>query len=560
MKKIAIVLVTVFLVTFISFNAKSQDKENSEPVWGSNENVTQTILQNTRSLREKLLDDPYRPAYHFCVPEDDGSPGDPNGAFFKDGIYHLMYLYKRAGSGFSWGHISSKDLIHWRQHSDGIGVGPNDEGVFSGGGFVDDDGSVYLSYWMLWGAKGIGIAKSTDAINYKKYDINPIIKSTEFGITDTTDINGEKLIYGSADPSNIWKKDGKYYMLTGNLLALRKYGSRGKGLPSNRFFDESELPKDSVKYQGDWLDLFVSEDLKKWDYVHRFYESKREWTRKTEDNMCPSFFPLPTNPEGGKISDKHLLLFISHNKGCQYYIGDYKKDMFSPEIHGRMTWVDNSYFAPEALVDDKGRQIMWSWIFDDRPGEVKTASGWTGTYGLPRSLWLRKDGTLGITPIKEIEQLRMHEKTKNKIRISAGKDVKMDEFSHELMELEITFRPNNAERFGIKLCQSANGQEETIIYYDNSDKKLKFDTQKSSLGYGRKVIEAAPLKVKPNESVVMRIFVDRSIVEVFANDRQAIARSVYPTLGGTGISLFSEGGNVEIESFKTWEIFPSNPY
>jgi beta-fructofuranosidase len=132
MKKIAIVLVTVFLVTFISFNAKSQDKENSEPVWGSNENVTQTILQNTRSLREKLLDDPYRPAYHFCVPEDDGSPGDPNGAFFKDGIYHLMYLYNRAGSGFSWGHISSKDLIHWRQHSDGIGVGPNDEGVFSG--------------------------------------------------------------------------------------------------------------------------------------------------------------------------------------------------------------------------------------------------------------------------------------------------------------------------------------------------------------------------------------------------------------------------------------------
>ncbi len=558
MKKIAIVLVPVFLVTFISFNAKSQDKENSEPVWGSNENVTQTILQNTRSLREKLLDDPYRPAYHFCVPEDNGTPGDPNGAFFKDGIYHLMYLYNRAGSGFSWGHISSKDLIHWRQHSDGIGVGPNDEGCFSGGGFVDDDGSVYLSYWMLWGGIGIGIAKSTDAINFKKYDINPIIKSTEWGITETTDKNGEKLIYGSADPSNIWKKDGKYYMLTGNLLALRKYGSRGKGLPANR--DEPELPKDSVKYQGDWLDLFVSADLKKWDYVHRFYESKREWTKKTEDNMCPSFFPLPTNPEGGKISDKHLLLFISHNKGCQYYIGDYKKDMFFPEIHGRMTWVDNSYFAPEALVDDKGRQIMWSWIFDDRPEEVKTASGWSGTYGLPRSLWLRKDGTLGITPIKEIEQLRMHEKTKNNIRISAGKDVKMDEFSHELMELEITFRPNNAERFGIKLCQSDNGQEETIIYYDNSDKKLKFDTQKSSLGYGKKVIEAAPLIVKSNESVVMRIFVDRSIVEVFANGRQAIARSVYPTLGGTGISLFSEGGDVEIESFKTWEIFPSNPY
>ena len=76
------------------------------------------------------------------------------------------------------------------------------------------------------------------------------------------------IYFGSADPSNIWKKDGKYYMLTGNLLVLRKYGSRGAGLPANR--DEPELPEDSLNYQGDWLDLFVSEDLQKWDYLHRF--------------------------------------------------------------------------------------------------------------------------------------------------------------------------------------------------------------------------------------------------------------------------------------------------
>ena len=50
-----------------------------------------------RALREKLLQDPYRPGYHFCVPEDIGRPGDPNGAFYANGRYHLMYLYDRRG-------------------------------------------------------------------------------------------------------------------------------------------------------------------------------------------------------------------------------------------------------------------------------------------------------------------------------------------------------------------------------------------------------------------------------------------------------------------------------
>lgn len=123
------------------------------------------------------------------------------------------------------------------------------------------------------------------------------------------------------------------------------------------------LPKDSVNYQGDWLDLFMSEDLEHWSYLHRFYESNRDWTSKTEDNMCPSFLPLPSGPDGGPSRGKHLLLFISHNLGCQYYVGNYQADRFFPDNHGRMTWNDQAYFAPEALIDDKGRQIMWSLDF-----------------------------------------------------------------------------------------------------------------------------------------------------------------------------------------------------
>lgn len=513
----------------------------------ANKDIPKEVIKATREFRERLLADPYRPAYHFCFPEDDGRPGDPNGAFFHNGRYHLMFLYNSAGNGFAWGHVSSTDMLHWRFHPNAIGPGNGDEGCFSGGAFVDEDGTVILSYWMLWGDKGIGLAKSIDNnFNYwKKFDGNPVIKSTEWGITEMKDASGKDIHVGSADPSNIWKKDGHYYMLTGNLLVLNKYGRKANS------------PSDE---QGDRLYLFESMNLKDWTYLHRFYESKREWTDASEDNMCPSFLPLPSSADGGNPSNKYLLLSISHNKGCRYYIGDYRNDMFYPDLHGRMSWKDNAYFAPEALIDGKGRQIMWSWIFDDRPDSLKNYYGWTGTYGLPRSLWLGNDGTLRMRPVKELETLRMKEATVSNVKVTSGSEVKLNELGKELMELELTLKPNNAMQYGVKVCVSNDGREETIIYYDKSDKKLKFDTRKSGLLFGRKIIEEAPLELKNGEPLILRIFVDKSIVEVFANDRQAIGRMVYPTLGGKGISLFSEGGNIEATSVKVWELSPSNPY
>jgi beta-fructofuranosidase len=62
------------------------------------------------------------------------------------------------------------------------------------------------------------------------------------------------------------------------------------------------------------------------------------------------------------------------------------------------------------------------------------------------------------------------------------------------------------------------------------------------------------------EPLKLRIFIDRSIVEVYANDRQAIARRIYPTLGGKGIRIKSVGDAGRLISFKRWEMAPSNPY
>ena len=107
---------------------------------------------------------------------------------------------------------------------------------------------------------------------------------------------------------------------------------------------------------------------------------------------------------------------------------------------------------------------------------------------------------------------------------------------------------------------SEDGSEETKIYYDPKDRKLKFDTTKSGIKFGRKIIEEAPLELKESEPLVLRIYVSRSLVEVLANDRQAIARTIYLSQGSQVIRLFSDGQDITVKNLKIWELKQANPY
>ena len=528
---------------------KSLQSANVDPVfdWSEQRHIPRQAILSARLLRERLMADPFRPRWHFAIPEDSGVPGDPNGCFYAHGRYHLMYLYDRAGSGFAWGHKTSVDLVHWRDLPDAIGPGNLGEGCFSGGAFLDDDGTAWLSFWGLGGAGGIDLARSVGP-EYERWEapaVGRVVASTTPGVTETTGPDGKKLILGSADPSNIWKKNGKYYVLTGNLPVLNAYGRR----------DDS--PADM---RGDRLYLFESQDLKEWRYVGIFYQRNPEWTDDSEDAMCPSFLPLPSSPDGGPASGKYLLLFISHNKGCQYYVGTYdeENDRFIPEKHGRMTWLDNTFFAPEALIDGKGRQIMWSWLLDNPEDSNR---GWSGVYGLPRTLWLAEDGTLGLAPVDELKSLRLNpiETTR---RLTANESSTLENVVGDSCELELTFSAPLSGKSGVMVRRSHDGEEETLLYYDADRQTLCFDSTRSG-SQGRRVLESAPLKLRDDEPLKLRVFIDKCVVEVFANDRQAITRRVYPARDdSTGVALFMDGNagaSTEVQ-VKAWEMAPANPY
>jgi len=447
----------------------------------------------------------------------------------------MFYIFQQSGRGHSWGHISSLDMVHWRHHSVpliGEEEGKPDRGMFSGCAFVNKEGIPTIVYHGVYAGTCIATSTDDNLDVWTKSEHNPVIKEVKKG-----DPNFR--VYNVFDPV-AWLHDGHYYAALGNAHILW------------------ESKKDlKPEEKGDRLFLFRSDDLINWQYLHPLYEPKAEWTGPFEDNACPEFFPL---------GDKWVLLFISHSRGCQYYIGDFKNEHFYPETHGRMSWVDSGFFAAESLRDDKGREIMWSWILDRRNGKTSSESGWSGTFSLPRVLSLGKDNTLRIKVPEELKVLRYNPVVLKDLVIesrffNATTETPLKQVSGNSIELELEMVGDRTSQLGVKVCASPDGEEQTLIYYDDDHKMLKIDTTRSSLSEGTRTIECLPLELKPGEPLKLRIFVDKSVVEAFANDRQAVMRRIYPTRkDSVGVSIFATGGDAKVPVLKKWDIMPSNPY
>lgn len=461
--------------------------------------------QVARSLREGLLADPYRPGYHFAVPEGRAMPFDPNGAIHWKGRYHLFYIFQDK-RGHNWGHVSSTDLFHWRHHPTGLV-----SGMFSGNCFVNQEGRPTMCYHQVGQGNAMAVALDDELNEWKKLDSNPITPKTSPG----DPLHGK---YRSWDPFG-WVEDGNYYAIFGGEHpAVAKAPTLGG----------------EWKYTGDLMANSVP------------------GVSIAEDVSCADFF---------RIGDRRMLLCISHRLGCRYYLGDWKNEQFHPTFHEKMSWADNLFFAPESLLDDHGRRIMWAWIFDEPGFRMRTEHGWSGTMSLPRVLSLPADGRLRMNPPPEIESLRYNAAKRRGLTVAADATLPVPGIAGTSLEVDLSIAAPDARQYGITVCTSPNGEEQTRIYYDAADRKLKVDTTRSSSGASPKGIEAGPLELAAGEPLQLRVFVDKSVVEVFANGRQAVVRRIYPIRpDSVGVTLFSNGGTARVETLEAWEMMPSNPY
>ena len=492
----------------------------STDLWKPSNQSQDALTEAQRKHRERLLSDPHRPTWHFVSPEGPCMPFDPNGAIFWEGRYHLCYIFQD-DRGHCWGHASSADLLHWQWHDPALFPAPGDvdKGIFSGNCFVNKKGEATMLYHGVGAGNCIAVSSEPGLDHWIKPEFNPIVPIPPEG-------SPESKLYRSWDPHG-WLEGDTYYAIFG----------------------------------GNPPTLFKAKELNDWSYVGNFLPNDMPDVDDFEDVSCPDFFPL---------GDKHLLLCISHPRGCRYYLGRWEDEVFRPESHHRMNWPGGTCFAPESLLDGQGRRIMWAWVLDRRPGHPY---GWSGTMTMPRVLSLREDGSLGINPPKELESLRTKQQALGRVEIKEDEMIPLD-LQGDSLELAFTITPQDAKRYGVKVRCSPDGSEETVVAVEPQENKLSIDVSKSSLadichytfcmkgGPNPEVtVQSAPFQLQEGEPLQLRIFLDRSILEVFANGRQCVTQRIYPVRNDSlGVAVFSQGGSVAVEGIKAWTLSPTNAW
>lgn len=277
--------------------------------------------------------------------------------------------------------------------------------------------------------------------------------------------------------------------------------------------------------------MMKSDDLKQWTYIgellHPDFDEDKLGVKISEDISCPNMF---------RLGDKWVLVCISHRLGCRYFIGDFKNEQFLPEHHALLGGNSSRYFAPESLLTPDGRRVNWAWF---RTGNIK------GMQSLPTELELPSDGVLRIRPIRELESLRYDEQIAESVTVQKDSPVLLETIGGENLELKIVVNHPGEQRFGVDVLCDEQGHEGL---------RIQMDCKNSILEVGE---EKAPFALDEKEALTLRIFVDTTFVEVFANERQIIMAEKHRPAGAKrreGVALFSEGQDLEFDEITAWKM------
>ena len=276
--------------------------------------------------------------------------------------------------------------------------------------------------------------------------------------------------------------------------------------------------------------LMKSGDLKSWTYLGKLLHDDYPANlgiKRSEDISCANMF---------KIGGKWMLLCISHRLGCRYYLGDFKDEKYLPDFHAMMSWNGNQFFAPESMLTKDGRRVMWAWLL-----RVPVAPD--GIQSLPRELELPADGVLRIRPLRELEALRYEEKIERKITVKSGVTYKLKNVASDAVELKLEYKSPAAKEFGIDVLCDENGRNGLRIAVHAKSKTLRIGPV------------SAPFALKDGEDLTLRVFINKNLVEVFANDRQAVMNAPkMVSLDNTGARLFSADGALTVDAVTSWKM------
>ena len=276
--------------------------------------------------------------------------------------------------------------------------------------------------------------------------------------------------------------------------------------------------------------LLRSADLKRWEHVGLLLHDdspKGLGVSLDEDVSCANMF---------EIGGKWMLLCISHKLGCRYYLGGFKDEKYLPEFHAMMNWNQWDFFAPESLRTSDGRRVMWAWCV------LKGLPVQAGIQCLPRELSLPADGVLRIRPLRELEKLRHDEQVLKNVAVPAGAATPLKGIAGDTIELKVTFDAGKAKRFSLRVYCKDDGSGGFPILVAPADKVLTLGKMK------------VPFAPPAGEDVELRVFLDKSMVEVFAGGRQAAVAGCKYDPKDLAVALVSEGGPATVREVRCWKM------
>ena len=469
----------------------------------------------------------FRPVYHHTPAY--GWMNDPNGMFYKDGVYHLFFQYNPYGSvwgNMHWGHSTSSDLIHW--NFEGVSIVPDAWGaIFSGSCVVDHNNTAgfgkdaVIAFYTSakstpWGdVQSESMAYSLDnGKTFVKYAGNPIITSLEKDFRD---------------PKVFWYAPGKHWVM---ILAV-----------------------------GQHMELYSSVNLKDWKKESEFGKMQGAHGGVWE---CPDLIELPV--EGSR--ERKWVLICNINPGgpfggsaAQYFVGSFDGKTFVNESPVQTKWMDwgkDNYATVTWNNAPDGRCIALGWMSNWQYANNVPTRQYRSANTIARDLTLYKAGGefyLKSTPSREMKQARGEKVSVPSFKVTDSYKIEsLLKDNNGAYEIEMEIQVADASKISLNL-QNEKG-EQVSMYYDLLRKQFVMDRSKSGKGDFSNdfpAVTAAP--VHAGKTLRLRLFVDRSSIEAFGEDGKFVMTNlVFPSSPYNQMSFGTEGSGYTVSSFNVYKL------
>lgn len=469
----------------------------------------------------------FRPSYHHTPAY--GWMNDPNGMFYKDGVYHLYFQYNPYGSmwgNMHWGHSTSTDLVNWK--NEGVAIVPDAIGtIFSGSCVVDHNNTsgfgkdavvaFYTSAKQTpWGdCQTQSMAYSLDnGKTFIKYENNPILTSSEKDFRD---------------PKVFWYAPKEHWVM---MLAV-----------------------------GQHMEIYSSKNLKDWTKESEFGEGHGCHGGVWE---CPDLVELPV--EGTK--DKKWVLICNINPGgpfggsaTQYFVGDFDGSTFINNYPEETKWMDygKDHYATVTWNNaPDGRCIAIGWMSNWQYANNVPTLQYRSANTIARDLSLfKQDGSIFLKsePCKEMLEARKDGRQIKTVNVAKAETISLSPQSDNgAYEVELSINPGKSKEVSFAL---SNGKgEKVLMTYDVVKKTFAIDRTKSGeVSFSNDFPAVTEMSLSKSKELKLRLFVDKSSIEAFVdNGKFVMTNCVFPSEPYDMIRFESDGNRYKVNNINIYQI------